>query len=280
MLMKTKKALSNSQELGYYMPPKIQNMLNKAKDQVIRKDWDRVYLIDGSEGSGKSLFGLQLGKFLDPTLSLDNVVFNGDDFSKAISEAKKNQCIIFDEAFNGLGSSAATSKLNRLIVRKLMECRQKNLFIIVILPTVFLLQKYVAIFRSQCLFHVYATNKGVRGYYRVYNKLNKKLLYIQGYKLYSYSKPYVKNSYRFYGVYPLDEGQYRKKKLESLEYDEDARREDRYAIRFAILAKSLKEDHGIAYTDQIRLLEQHNWGLKKQQMSLLMSKIPQINSQS
>ena len=149
--------------------------------------------------------GLQLGYYLDPTFNLDRIVFSGEKFEQAIKNAEKHQCIVFDEAFNGLDSTGATTKLNRFIVRKLMECRQKNLFIIIILPTIFLLQKYAAIFRSKALFHVYATAKGIRGYYRVYNKFNKKMLYILGKKLYSYSKPYIEKSHRYYGIYPIDE---------------------------------------------------------------------------
>ena len=227
MLKKTKKILNkqiktnSTESSGYYIAPPVIGMLNKGKEAVLHKDWDRVYIIDGTEGSGKSLLGLQLGFYLDPTLNLNRITFSGEKFAKAVENAKKGQCIIFDEAFNGLSSSGATSKLNRLITRKLQECRQRNLFLIIILPTFFMLQKYAAIFRSKALFHVYSTKKGVRGYYKVYNPKNKKRLYLSGAKLYSYKYPYVKHSYRFYGKYPLDESEYRTKKLEALKFNED-----------------------------------------------------------
>ena len=148
MLTKTKDT-KDKEIIQYYIAPPIVEMLNSAKALVLEKDWDRVYLIDGNEGAGKSLLGLQLGYFFDKTLDISRITFSGQEFSKAIANAKKNQVVIFDEAFNGLSSSGATSKLNRLLVSKLMECRQKNLFIIIILPTIFLLQKYAAIFRSK-----------------------------------------------------------------------------------------------------------------------------------
>lgn len=215
--MKMKKDLSDSK---YYIAPEIKSMLDRGKTQVLTKDWDRVYVIDGEEGSGKSLLGLQLGYYLDPTLNLSKITFSGKEFTDAIKKAKKGECIIFDEAFNGLASTGAMSQLNRLIIRNLQECRQKNLFIIIILPTIFMLQKYVGIFRSKVLFHVYATSKGDRGYYRVYNKINKKYLYLIGKTLYSYAKPYVRNSYRFYGIYPIDESSYREKKLEAIKLEQ------------------------------------------------------------
>ena len=93
MLMKTKKVLSR--EVDYYIPPSIKAMLDTARNKVMNHDWDRVYLIDGGEGSGKSLLGLQLGYYLDPTLTLDRITFTGKDFSEAINKADKHQCVIF-----------------------------------------------------------------------------------------------------------------------------------------------------------------------------------------
>ncbi len=250
--MKMKKDLNNN---SYYISKSIKEMLDKGKYQVHHKDWDRVYIIDGEEGSGKSLLGLQLGYHLDPTLSLNQIVFTGKEFSEAISKAEKNQCIIFDEAFNGLDSTGASTKLNRLIVRKLMECRQKNLFLIIILPTIFLLQKYAAIFRSKCLFHVYTTSKGDRGYYRVYNKLNKKLLFLLGKKMYSYAQPYIRKSYRFYSKYPINEDSYRQKKLKSLEYEEEEGKITKDVLMSGAYAALLNIKYKITYLQQQEFME-------------------------
>ncbi len=219
--MKVMKPL-NKKKAPYYIEPYIKSLLDKSVVRVLEKDWDRVFLIDGAEGSGKSLLGLQIAKYIDPTFHIGRVTFSGPEFSSAINKATKGQCVIFDEAFNGLSSSGALSHMNKLLVRKLMECRQKNLFLIIILPTFFLLQKYAAIFRSSVLFHVYVTKSGNRGYYRIYNKQNKKMLYLNGLKYYSYAKPYIYKSYRFYGNYPIDEAEYREKKHKALITEEKA----------------------------------------------------------
>ena len=232
---------------GYYIAPKIKATLDKAKNHVIKYDWDRVYIIDGTEGSGKSLLALQLAYYFDPTLNLDRVAFTGDEFTEAIRTAKKNQAIIFDEAFNGLSSTAATSKLNKLIVAKLMECRQKNLFLFIVLPTIFLLQKYVSIFRSRALFHVYVPKSNVRGYYRVYNQKNKKYLYLNGWKFYSYQKPFLRKSQRFYGKYPIDEEAYRAKKLKSIVADLKIEKVDKNVMRRVALEKYLKDNKILTY---------------------------------
>ncbi|KKN20289.1 hypothetical protein LCGC14_0937010 [marine sediment metagenome] len=268
--MKTKK---DSTKSPYYIAPAVESMLNNSKELVLHKDWDRVFIIDGEEGSGKSLLGLQLGYFLDPTLCIDRITFSGQEFSKAINQSEKNQCIIFDEAFNGLASAGAISSLNKLIVRKLMECRQKNLFIIIILPTIFELQKYAAIFRSKALFHVYATSQGVRGYYRVYNKSKKKLLYLQGKKLYSYSYPYLKNSSRFYGIYPIDEQEYRAKKLKSLQDEDKQEREKKDVLIVGVFSKILKEQFKMTFRKQEEILKTHNILLDRTNIARRVDKV-------
>ena len=47
---------------------------------------------------------------------------------------KKGQCIIYDEAFTGYSSRSSLSPINRVLVSLAMQIRQKNLFIIIILP--------------------------------------------------------------------------------------------------------------------------------------------------
>ncbi|KKK76205.1 hypothetical protein LCGC14_2865980, partial [marine sediment metagenome] len=170
--------------------------------------------------------------------------------------------------------SAAMSKMNRFLVRKLMECRQKNLFIIIILPTIFLLQKYVGIFRSRALFHVYVTRKGVRGYYRVYNESNKKLLYLLGHKMYSYAKPYLKKSYVFRGKYPVDEESYRKKKHISLISDEKGEELTRHVKIILKLFKYIKENLKTRDSVVLRYLKENDCVLPAPTLSYWKTKSP------
>jgi hypothetical protein len=108
----------------------------------------------------------------------------------------------------------------------MMQMRQKNLCIILVLPTFFLLDKYAALFRAKVLFHVYE-NKGIRGYFRCYSRKLKKYLYLIGKVDYSYPKKiYVpkKMRGRFYGVFALGdkemEEKYRAKKAKALQETE------------------------------------------------------------
>jgi len=195
-----------------YMDDMLNSQLEKKViPNVHKKDADGVYIIDGEERAGKSVFAMQLAKKLDPNFCLDRVCFDAEEFTKAVIKAKKGQCIIYDEAFTGLSSRGSLSEVNRLLVSLMMEMGQKNLFIIIVMPTFFLLDKYVAIWRARGLFHVY-TKGGKRGYWLFFNRKTKKLLYLLGKKLYDYSKPKSNFRGRFYDQYVINEKEYREKK--------------------------------------------------------------------
>ena len=96
------------------------------------------------------------------------------------------------------------------------EMRQRNLFVIIVIPSFFDLDKYFALWRCRCLIHVYFAKDGSRGRYILFPKSAKKYLYLTGKKFYDYSKP--KSPYppcTFKNHYTVDEMDYRRKKAES-----------------------------------------------------------------
>lgn len=213
---KTKKAVE------YYLDTRLkENLDKKIIPSLHKKDKDCFIAVDGKEGSGKSTFALQIAKYVDPSFNLTRVVFSADEFREAIFKAHKGQAIVYDEAFTGFSSRTSLSKVNNVLVSLTMQMRQKNLFVIIVLPTYFLLDKYIALFRTKALIHVFES-KGVRGYFRLYNSKLKLRLYLAGSKTYSYNTKLVKTRFkgRFYGKFALGDAQteklYRKKKEESL----------------------------------------------------------------
>jgi len=195
------------------------NFLNKGLTKIGKsvnvEDEDRVLVIDGPEGCGKSVFGFQVAKHLDPNFNIDNVCFTPENFHNAITRASKGSCIVYDEAFTGLSARSALAEVNRMLVSLMMEMRQKNLFVIVIMPTIFLLDKYVALWRARGLFHLYR-KKGKRGYWMYFNNQKKKLLYIYGKREYNYSRPKTKRRGKFYNKYTINEKAYRLLKAQAL----------------------------------------------------------------
>lgn len=248
MMMEREKILSD--DLNYYISAPIRRQLLKAKKDVTKKNQDRVYVFDGREGVGKSTVTLQIANFLDPNFGLDNVVFNADDFEKKLRELPKYSALVFDEAFNGLSSKGALSKQNKKLIRLLMECRQRNLFIFIVLPTLFLLERYAAIFRSQSLFHCYQIDG--RRYYKVYNYTNKKILYIKGKNIMSYNYPFIRKSHRFYGKFPdsINVDKYIKKKLEAFRDEEKKEPEESKIMKHRTGLSIILKDMGVSFVKQ------------------------------
>lgn len=212
--------------IHYGMERKLKDKLDKKIiPSLQKKDKDFVIALDGAEGSGKSTFAFQIAKYVDNSMDLSRVTFSPEMFREAIYKAKKGQCVIYDEAFTGLSSRASLSGVNKVLVSLMMQMRQKNLFVIIVLPSFFLLDKYVALFRTNILIHVYE-HKNMRGFYRIYNRKKKKNLYLLGRMTYSYvpNKVHTKFKGRFNGVFALgdknEEEKYRKMKDKALKDSE------------------------------------------------------------
>jgi hypothetical protein len=236
--------------------------------------YNNFYLTNGilTHNSGKSVFAFQIGKYVDPTLNLSRVAFNAEEFRNIVFKAKKSQCVVFDEAFVGLSSRGALSQVNRTLVSLMMQMRQKNLFVIIVLPTFFLLDKYVALFRARALIHVYE-NKGVRGYFRLYNSKLKKLLYIFGKKDYSYGFKISRTKFkgRFYGKFVLeDELLYKKMKNKALQDTEKnpmTATQIKYRNERDICLFLLRKYSRLSYRELQTLLNDYNFEMSYKQIS-------------
>lgn len=247
----------NKKEL--YIDSKLYERIEtKVKPKVNKKDYDWVWIVDGPEGSGKSVFAFQLAKVLDPTFCLERACMTPKEFTKAILKAKKGECVVFDEAFTGLSSRASLTEINKLLVSLMMEMRQKNLFVIIVMPTIFLLDRYVALFRAKGLFHIYL-KRGQRGRWVYFNNKKKKLLYLKGKKLYNYGEPKSKFRGRFLDQYTINEQEYREKKAKALLDKSRGTKAETYKAQrdtlFWVLADKLKKN----YSQIARLCKEGNY---------------------
>lgn len=194
----------------------LQKNLDIAK-KAITDDWDMVFAIDGYEGSGKSVLAQQCAKYCDPSFDLIDIAFTGEDFLKKVAKAVKYKSIIYDEAMEGMDAASYMQELNRSLKSAMAELRQKNLFIFIVLPTFFDLTKYVGIWRSRALIHVYTGDNFKRGMFAFYSQERKKLLYVFGKKFYSYKRPSPNFLGRFSKGYAVDEVAYRQAKYVALQ---------------------------------------------------------------
>jgi len=201
---------------------------------LVRTDDDRVFIVDGRERSGKSLWTFQQAAYIDPNFvkrflkGEPAICFEAeevlDGIKKLSSTKESTMVLVFDEAFRGLSNRASLSRVNRLIVQALMEMGQKNLVLFIVLPSFFMLDRYPAVLRSNALFHIKRPRtkpgKNARGrIWKCYNYNKKANLYNLGIQK-GWSYPvvtYLKGN--FYGKYPGGdkfEKKYRQIKLDAL----------------------------------------------------------------
>lgn len=239
----------------FYMDGYLKSALDVAKS-VVPKDWDMVFCCDGNEGSGKSVLIMQLAYYCDPTFNIERVCFTPQDFKKKIQLSSKYQSIVYDEAYTGLSSRATMSLINRTLISMLAEIRQKNLFVFVVMPCFFDLDKYVALWRSRALFHVYTGENFQRGFFAFYNVDRKKDLYIHGKKFYSYSSPRPNFIGRFTNHYVINEAEYRIKKKNSL-LDREKRADEaekRHEVELEIFIRLQSMKHELRHDIKMEIL--------------------------
>ena len=156
----------NGEKYTWYLNAKNKLVWDSIKDGKLAKyDEDRSYIIDGKEGTGKSLFTIQQAAYIDPTILDDDgdkvlprICFTVDEFIDALRNTKSTpehtKAVIFDEGFRGFSTKAALSKANKRITQTMMEVRQNNLAIFIVSPTIFMLDWYIVQHRSYALFHI------------------------------------------------------------------------------------------------------------------------------
>ena len=207
---------------------KLGDNLDRWRNAVLNQDIDCVVLVDGKEGSGKSVHALQIAFMLDIEHSIDldtQVCYTPEEVKIAITTLKKGKAIVFDEARRGLNRRRSTEKVNIDLTDLFAECRQNNLFLVVVMPSFYDMDMNIAVWRSRALVHVSYTwdleNKAqplVRGFARYYNEIGKKNMYCNKHYRTMYKYPYLKNEcfdYTFPHHYVVDEALYRAKKREA-----------------------------------------------------------------
>jgi len=200
----------------YYNVLLLKN-LKLIKPVVLKKDFDYVCVVTGKVGLGKSVFAQQIAKFFDEDFTLDKVCFSADEFIKVTTECPKGSAVILDESFESLNTKVGMSPDFLKIINHLSIIRQRNLFLILVLPDFFDLNKTVALNRSHHLFYVYGEKFGDRGDFEVFSSDNKRMLYIKGGKFRDYRawKPNFRGHFSNSRV--LDRIEYENKKKKHLQ---------------------------------------------------------------
>jgi hypothetical protein len=200
----------NTAGYSYCMDGYLKANLDFVKTDVRRRNYDSFILVVGREGYGKSTIAMQMALYLDPTFTVDRVVFTAEQFMDAVKSAGKYQAIVFDETMGFLSSRGAMSKFNRDLIKIMSEMRSKNLYVFLCIPSLFIMDWYPAEHRSTGMIYVYK-----RGCFGCYTYDRKKQCYVEGKKTRSYS---VSPNFiaRYSKAFPIDKDVYEKKKQEAI----------------------------------------------------------------
>jgi len=275
----------------YYVNKKLKEKWDNIKDgNLVKKDEDRIYVIDGREGTGKSVFALQQAAYIDPSIieekKLPRITYSAEETLKAIrntkSKGNETKAIIWDEAFRGLSSKSALSRTNKKLVQSLMEMRQNNLVLFIVSPSFFLLEHYPAVLRTNALFHIEkektdGMSKGKR-FFRVYNYNKKAQLYMIGVKK-GWGYP-IRTKFKdyFFNKYPGGkefEKLYRQKKLDSLK--ENIQEENKESIGWKemqrnVLLKYIYDNMNLTYTNIQEIMEKAGYPIARGTLSKVLSR--------
>ena len=265
----------NNEEWNYHISPNLIPYLDAVKKNNTKRDEDYVVLIDGYEGTGKSTLAQHIGRYLDNSLNLTKVCMTADDFKHQIINAKRFDCIIYDEAVMGLSSSDSITRIGRLLKSMMMQMRQKNLYVIIIIPTFFELNKYAVLSRAKGLFRTYK-NKGRKGFFVAYNQEDMKKRYLKGKRTHTYCiRSYFTG--RFVGKYVVDDALYRKKKEDALfavddeGKEKEGRLEAKYKKYFLDLVKVMKKK-GVTQVEISKELGEEGTKLASNTLSMMVTR--------
>ena len=215
---------------NFHMGDLLYRELRKMKDSVINSNDMGLLLIDGRPGSGKSTLGAQVAYFLTGgNFSLDGEAFTQKQTSDIMRNMKKGEACVIDESFDVINKRTSRSASNMMMLRDLQQMRSKQVFIIILLPSFYDLDKNVSLWLASALIHCYRSPEplGKRGQYQVYDINGIRNLWLYGRQSYSYNKKIAVPNFRsrFTKYFPLDMNEYEAKKQKSLG-DEEAKKKE------------------------------------------------------
>lgn len=175
----------------------IDDTLASNLDMAIKRNqtrWDYVGIITGLPGAGKSVFSTFAARYCCEWFDDKYIAFDADEFIEICDKAPEYSSVVLDESYKDLNSKAGMAGDFQKIINYLQLVRQKHLFIFLILPDFFSLNKHIAIFRSSHLYVVHVDNSDDT-MVSVFDRNSKKDLYILGKQFMNYRA--VKSNFHF-----------------------------------------------------------------------------------
>ena len=135
----------------------MSRIIKKVKNRLIKRNKNWLCVVCGATGSGKSYSAMRLAELIDPTFTIDRVVFSSDDFMRVLNNGmKKGQVLLWDEAGVGLSSREWYTIANKAINYVLQTFRHMNIGLIMTTPDFSFLDS-----QTRKLFHHYIETVGI-----------------------------------------------------------------------------------------------------------------------
>ena len=170
---------------GFYLHSTLKENLD-YEHKRIGKNWDCLGCLCGEEGSGKTNLGKAICYYMSDLsgirFTVDDIFFTVPQFENWLENAKPGTSGLWDEFVLAGLSTDALLQIQNTLIKKMTMIRKKRLFILLVIPYIFMLRKYFAIARTRFMIQVTSPDNLSRGTFDYYSKPNKRKLYILGYK--------------------------------------------------------------------------------------------------
>lgn len=139
--------------------PELKELIDLVYYKHERYKWDTVWAVSGDEGKGKStlakwILHMWLLKQYGEVKSTDYkyMALDLEDFVTRLGTLNKVDCMVFDET--DISSRDAMKSTNKALIRAYQVIRADRLLTVLVLPSVFDLDKFFRNRRCRGLFHV------------------------------------------------------------------------------------------------------------------------------
>jgi len=136
----------------------MSEIIKKIRKRLLKSNKNWLCCVCGGTGSGKSYGAIKLASLIDPNFSIDNVVFNSEDFMTLLNSGRleRGSVIIWDEAGVGMAAREWYTISNKAINYVFQTFRHMNIGVIMTTPSFDYLDSQV-----RKLFHSYIETMNV-----------------------------------------------------------------------------------------------------------------------
>ncbi len=265
----------NGQEVSLdgYLKQKLDNI-----KMILEKNWDALIIIDGKERVGKSTLGITMAHYIYPSFDENNIAVDSEDAVRKLEALPEKSVLMLDEGSMIFNSKDAMSRVQKKIIKILNVIGQKNMVFIIVLPSFFDLNKWIATDRARFLIHCYNDANLVRGRFVYWGTKKLRRLYEQGKKNFgSYAHPEGDFFGRFVDFKPTWYDTYLKIKQETLisALKEGGNEFRKSMLQRNALFKFIYENNFATQQEIVDYLSEFNIGINKAGISIAITKFNQ-----